>query len=134
MTGLVLKLKANEKVLINGIVLQNGDRPSRLRVRTPGVSVLRLRDALHPEDAVTPLRRLYYVAQLAVAGEVDEECARLEVLDECLRAANQPIPESMRSIYQEAEKVAREGKLFGVMRAVRKGFHLEEAQAVRGKA
>lgn len=75
MAGLILKLKANEQILVNGVVMQNGDRNARLIVKTPKAKILRLRDAIHPSDVDTPLKRLCYTAQLAVAGEVREEAA-----------------------------------------------------------
>lgn len=75
MAGLILKLKANEQILVNGVVMQNGDRNTRLIVKTPKARILRLRDAIHPADVDTPLKRLCYTAQLAVAGEVGEEAA-----------------------------------------------------------
>ena len=59
MTGLVIKLKPNEKVLVNGVILQNGDRAARIRVRSENVSILRARDAISKEDANTPLKRVY---------------------------------------------------------------------------
>lgn len=71
MSGLVLKLRPAERVLINGVVIENGDRRSRLSVLTPDANILRLRDALHPSEAVTPVTRTCYVAQLLLAGESD---------------------------------------------------------------
>ena len=50
MSGLVLKLGPKERVLINGAVIENGDRRSRLSIVTPGANILRLRDAIHPEE------------------------------------------------------------------------------------
>ena len=46
MSGLVLKLSPKERVLINGAVIENGDRRSRLSIMTPGANILRLRDAI----------------------------------------------------------------------------------------
>ena len=46
MSGLVLKLAPNERVLINGAVIENGDRRSRIAIRTPNANVLRLKDAI----------------------------------------------------------------------------------------
>ena len=54
MSGLVLKLGPRERIMINGVVIENGDRRARLNVLTPGANVLRLRDAIHPEEANTP--------------------------------------------------------------------------------
>lgn len=62
--------------MINGIVVQNGDRKARLRVKTEGAAILRLRDAMRPEEATTPERKAYYVAQMAVAGEITDEDAQ----------------------------------------------------------
>ncbi len=49
MSGLVLKLAPHERVLINGAVIENGDKRSRLAIMTPNANILRLRDAIHPE-------------------------------------------------------------------------------------
>lgn len=57
MSGLVLKLAPKERVLVNGAVIENGDRRSRLSIVTPDAHILRLRDAIHPEQANTPVRR-----------------------------------------------------------------------------
>lgn len=128
MTGLVLKLKPNEKFLINGVILQNGDRPSRLRVRTAGASVLRLRDALHPEEAVTPLQKLYYVAQLAVAGAADDATAKAEILAG-LDAVAAVAGGDLACCVNEAKAAVEGGKLFAAMRALRRGFAFENGAA-----
>lgn len=73
MAGLILKLRPHEELLINGIVIENGDRNARIKVKTEGAHILRLRDAMKPEEATTPLKRAYYVAQLAVAGQMPAE-------------------------------------------------------------
>ena len=54
MSGLVLKLGPHERIMINGVVMENGDRRTRLNVLTPDANVLRLRDAIHPDEANTP--------------------------------------------------------------------------------
>ena len=71
MNGLVLKLAPKERLLINGAVIENGDRRSRLAILTPNANLLRLRDAIHPEEANTPVRRVCYVAQLVLSGDAD---------------------------------------------------------------
>ena len=75
MPGLILKLRAHEQILVNGVVMQNGDRNARLIIKTPDANILRLRDAIHPDDVDTPVKRVCYIAQLAVAGEVAPEQA-----------------------------------------------------------
>lgn len=73
MAGLILKLRAHEQVLVNGVVMQNGNRNARLVVKTPNVHILRLRDAIHPDAVDTPVKHVCYIAQLAVAGEIGPE-------------------------------------------------------------
>lgn len=69
MGGLVLKLSPKERVLINGAVIENGDRRSRLSIMSPDANILRLRDAIHPEEATTPVRRLCFAIQLVLSGD-----------------------------------------------------------------
>ena len=80
MSGLVLKLGPHERIMINGVVMENGDRRTRLNVLTPDANVLRLRDALHPDEANTPVKRVCYIAQLVLSGDADPEEARLQLL------------------------------------------------------
>lgn len=71
MSGLVLKLGPKERVLINGAVIENGERRSRLSIVTPNANILRLRDAIHPEEVNTPVRRVCYIAQLVLSGDAE---------------------------------------------------------------
>ncbi|MEM6481209.1 MAG: flagellar biosynthesis repressor FlbT [Pseudomonadota bacterium] len=80
MGGLVLKLSPKERLLINGAVIENGDRRSRLSVVTPNANILRLRDAIHPDDANTPVKRACYAIQLVLSGDTDIEDAKRSML------------------------------------------------------
>ncbi len=116
MAGLILKLRPHEEFLINGVVVQNGDRKIRLRVKTDGASILRLRHAMRPEEATTTEKRAYYVAQLAVAGEIssDEAAAMLSSALATLKSdyAGRPEIEALRRAAEELEA----GRYYGVMR------------------
>ena len=79
MPGLILKLAPGDRFVANGVVIENGDRRARLNILTPNSKVLRLRDAIHPDEANTPVRRVCYIVQLVLAGEVDLEEARDQV-------------------------------------------------------
>ena len=79
MSGLVLKLTPYERVLVNGAVIENGDRRSKLSILTPNANILRLKDALRPNEANTPVKRVCYVAQLALSGDAEPEEARLQM-------------------------------------------------------
>jgi flagellar protein FlbT len=80
MAGLVLKLAPKERVLVNGAVIENGDRRSRLSIVTPDANILRLKDAIHPEEANTPVRRVCYAAQLVLSGDSDPADTRLSLM------------------------------------------------------
>ncbi len=80
MSGLVLKLAPKERVLINGVVIENGDRRSRFSIMTPQANVLRLRDAIHPDEVNTPVRRVCYAAQLVLSGDTKPDHARQQLL------------------------------------------------------
>lgn len=71
MSGLIIKLSPRERILINGAVIENGDRRSKLAIMTPDANILRLRDAIHPEDAKTPVKRVCYAVQLVLSGDAD---------------------------------------------------------------
>ncbi|SEO07114.1 flagellar protein FlbT [Salinihabitans flavidus] len=80
MSGLVLKLSPKERVLVNGAVIENGDRRSRLSIMTPDAHILRLRDAIHPADANSPVRRVCYATQLVLSGDADPKDTKLLLL------------------------------------------------------
>lgn len=80
MTGLVLKLAPNERVLINGAVIENGDRRSKIAIRTPNANVLRLKDAIHPDRANSPVGRACYIAQLILSGDADPKEGQAQLL------------------------------------------------------
>ncbi|SFR51723.1 flagellar protein FlbT [Yoonia tamlensis] len=80
MSGLVLKLNPKERVLVNGAVIENGDRRSRLSILTPNANILRLRDAIRPDEVNTPVRRVCYIAQLVLSGDVAESDARQQIM------------------------------------------------------
>lgn len=94
MSGLVLKLGPHERIMINGVVMENGDRRTRLNVLTPEANVLRLRDAIHPHEVNTPVRRVCYIAQLVLAGEADP--------DEACRQLNRGI-EQLSQVFTDAD-------------------------------
>ena len=126
MPGLILKLRAHEQILVNGVVMQNGDRNARLIIKTPDAKILRLRDAIHPDEADTPVKRVCYIAQLAVAGEADHVDAAKQ-----LSLGIQQLSEALVGVggiesLDEAKVMLIEHNFYGVLRALRKLLPLEE--------
>jgi len=85
MSGLVLKIAPGERFIINGATLENGDKPSRIRIIEGDARVLRLRDALHPNDVNTPVKRVYYAIQLLITGDVNEVEALPSIDSQCVQ-------------------------------------------------
>ncbi len=119
MTGLVLKLGPRERIMINGVVMENGDRRARLNVITPEANVLRLRDAIHPDDAKTPVRRVCYIAQLVLAGEADPEEARRQLLRGIEQLSQVFQDPDSRSHLGAATDAVVEGRFYQAMRSLR---------------
>lgn len=99
---LKLSLKPGEKFVLNGAVVQNGDRRGVLLLQNKA-SVLREKDIMQAEDANSPARRIYFPMMMmyldeANAGRYYDEFARRmtefmgaignpEILTECVNVS-----------------------------------------------
>jgi flagellar protein FlbT len=125
--GLVLKLAPGERVLINGAVIENGDRRTRLTLLTPNANVLRLRDAIHPDEARTPVRRVAYVAQLAVAGEAEPDTAKAQLQTGLRQLADVFRDGESAATIRTALAHVEEGRFYPALRSIRTLLPIEEA-------
>jgi flagellar protein FlbT len=119
MSGLVLKLGPKERVLINGAVVENGDRRSRLSIVTPNANILRLRDAIHPEDANTPVRRVCYIAQLVLSGDAKADEARTQLLRGIEQLSQALTDPDSRAHLTAATGAVLEGQFYPALKALR---------------
>jgi flagellar biosynthesis repressor protein FlbT len=101
---LKLSLKPGERFVLNGAVVQNGDRRGVLVLQNKA-SVLREKDIMQAEEANTPARRIYFPLMMMYLDEVnaaryyDEFVRRLtefmgavrnpEILAECVAISKQ---------------------------------------------
>lgn len=121
MPGLILNLKPWETFLVGDTVIQNGGRRTQLRVRDDKAGVLRLSDAMHPDDVRTPLTRAYYAAQLLLLGQGGDDITAallLDLLDEARAALGDT------AVVAEALRYAGSGQYYKVLRTLRP--HLPE--------
>jgi flagellar protein FlbT len=65
---LKLSLKPGEKFVLNGAVVQNGDRRTVLLLQNKA-SVLRERDIMQPEDVSSPARHVYFPVMMMYLDE-----------------------------------------------------------------
>lgn len=126
MSGLVLKLGPRERVLINGAVIENGDRRSRLSIVTPNANVLRLKDALHPEDANTPVRRLCYTAQLILTGDANPEETRAQLLPRIEELSQILVDGDSRRLLTQATDALLSDQFYHCLKALRALMPREE--------
>ncbi len=124
MSGLILKLAAGERFIVNGAVLENGSKPARIRITEDKARVLRCRDALRPEDADTPVKQVYFAIQLLITGDLDAAKALPAIDSECHKlqtifAAIQP------DIIPTLREMLGRGNYYSALHHLRQIFALE---------
>lgn len=134
MSGLVLKLGPHERVLINGAVIENGERRSRLAIMTPNAHILRLRDAIHPEEVNTPVRRVCYIAQLVLSGDVDPSEAKMQLLRGIEQLSQVLMDPDSRLHLTMASKAVLDNQHYQVLKALRSLLPREERLMAAGAA
>jgi flagellar biosynthesis repressor protein FlbT len=136
---LKLSLKPGEKFVLNGAVVQNGDRRGVLILQNKA-SVLREKDILQPEDADTPAKRIYlpvmmmYLDEPAAPKFYDEFALRLTefmgatrnpaVLADCVAASRYVMGREYYKALMAARKIVDyEEGLANVASGVQGGGH-----------
>lgn len=125
MSGLVISLKPNERFLVNGALLSNGAKRSQICVEGEDVYVLRLSDAIHPDNVDTPIKRVYYLVQLILSGDASPSEIG-QRLDNGLQALtnvfmNTPLAESL----SKAQKSATTGRYYSTLYILKSLLTLE---------
>lgn len=119
MSGLVLKLGPHERVLINGAVIENGEKRSSLAIMTPHANILRLRDAIHPEEVNTPVRRVCYISQLVLSGDADPADARMQLLRGIEQLSQVLTDHDSRALLTQATAAVLEDQHYQALKALR---------------
>jgi flagellar protein FlbT len=126
MSGLVLKLGPHERVLINGAVIENGEKRSRLAIMTPNANILRLRDAIHPQEANTPVKRVCYIAQLVLTGDASPTDTRHQLLRGIEQLSQVLTDHDSRTQLNIATKAVLEEQPYQALKALRTLLPREE--------
>ncbi len=126
MAGLVISLKPNEKFLVNGAILSNGPKRGQICITDDNVHVLRMSDAIHPDDVNTPVKRVYYSAQLVLSGDASSEQMNQKVQDGLSGLievfADTPLVKSL----EKAKSAASLGRYYSVLCALKPLISVEE--------
>lgn len=134
MSGLVLKLGPRERVLVNGAVVENCDRRVKLAILTSGAHILRLRDALHPSEANTPVRRVCYIAQLVLSGDADPQEAQIQLLRGIEQLSQVLTDQDSRALLATASQAVLDNMPYQAMKALRNLLPREERLLAAGRA
>ncbi|MEM9046624.1 MAG: flagellar biosynthesis repressor FlbT [Pseudomonadota bacterium] len=126
MPGLILKLRPNERFLVNGAAMENGSKRTQLNILTPGSNVLRLRDAIDPHQANTPVRRVCYIAQMVVAGEADPEEARVQLETGLTQLASVFNDHQSRDHLERARLALEQDSFYQALRSLRALMPVED--------
>jgi flagellar protein FlbT len=118
MAGLMLKFPAGERIIVNGAVIENVGRGARLRLLTPNTQLLRLRDAIDPKEAGTPVGRLCHGVQLMLIGECDADAVRAETLAALRPLWHAFVEPADRARIDEIAAFLREGQDYRALRSL----------------
>lgn len=119
MSGLVIRLAPFERVLLNGAVIENGDKRTSLSIKTPNANVLRLRDAIHPEQANTPVKRTCYMAQLILSGDSPEGNIRQPLIRAIEQLSQVFTDLDSRKLLDLASQAAVDGDYYKTLKTLR---------------
>lgn len=120
MSGLVLKLGPRERLLINGAVIENGDKRGRFSILTPNANILRLRDAIHPNEVNTPVRRVCYIVQLVLSGDANAEDAGAQLLRGIEQLSQVMLDEDSRNLLDKATIAIAENNHYLALKSLRR--------------
>jgi flagellar protein FlbT len=101
---------------------------------TPNANILRLRDAIHPEEVNTPVRRVCYIAQLVLTGDSDAGEARLQLLRGIEQLSQVLTDHDSRTQLTLASKAVLEDQHYQVLKALRSLLPREERLFAAGRA
>ena len=126
MSGLVISLKAGEKFLVNGALLVNGDKRTQISVPDDDVYVLRVSDALHPDDVNTPVRRVYYGVQLILSWDNRSDESRKIVREGLDALATVFAGTTMSKSLEKAQNSFSQGRYYSVLYTLKSLLNIEE--------
>lgn len=116
MAGLMLKFPAGDRIVVNGAVIENVGRGARLRLLTPQTQLLRLRDAIDPGTATTPVSRLAHVVQMMLIGELPPDEAVPETLTALVPLRHAFVASEDRSCIDVIAGHLRDGEFYQALR------------------
>ena len=97
-------------------------------------NILRLRDAIHPEEANTPVRRVCYIAQLVLSGDANATDTRHQLLRGIEQLSQVLTDPDSRALLAQASTAVVEDQHYQVLKALRGLLPREERLFASGRA
>jgi flagellar protein FlbT len=103
---LTINLKPGEKLIVNGVVLQNVQHAAKLVVHNEA-ALLREKDIITEEAATTPARRIYFSVQCQYLFP-DKQDFYLPIIHRFLREFGEAAPSTLPLVQKIEQEVAAE--------------------------
>lgn len=120
---LMIEIKSGDKLIINGAVIENTGPNTKLRIHNQA-AILRGKEVMSEEDAVTPASHIYFSLQCAYIFP-HEKSEYLEMFDRYLDEYLQASPSSASIMDRIIEEV-RDDNLYKGLKAVHELFEHED--------
>ena len=120
---LKIKLKPNERMIVGGAVITNGNTRCDLLIENK-VSILRQKDIMREEDADSPCRKIYFTIQLMYIDEenlIEHHNTFWELVQDIVKAA----PSMLALIDQISEHILN-NKYYQALKLARKLIDYEQ--------
>lgn len=119
-----ISLKSGERIFINGAVLRV-DRKVALEFLND-VTFLLENHVLQPEDATTPLRQLYFIAQMMLINPEGAEQSMVMFRKSVIMLLNCFKNEEVLAELKRVDGMVTSGRAFDALKAIRGLYTLEE--------
>ena len=119
-----ISLKAGEKIFINGAVLRV-DRKVALEFLND-VTFLLENHVLQPEDATTPLRQLYFIAQMILINPEGKEQSTAMFRKSVVMLVNCFKNEEVLAELKRIDGLVATGRAFEALKAIRSLYAIED--------
>ncbi len=113
---LTINLKPGEKLILNGVVLQNAHHAAKLIVHNEA-ALLREKDIISEEAATTPARRIYFTIQCLYLFPA-KSTLYLPIIHGFLREFAAAAPSAL-ALLQKIEQEIADGQLYPALKSAR---------------
>lgn len=115
---LKIKLKPQERLIVNGCIIQNDDRRSMLTVHNMA-QIIRSGDILRRDEADTAVKGVYYMIQMLLVGSDDPDATLKSAHDGIANLYKIIKNESIRGYLMEAGNHLSAGDCYKALRSMK---------------